>query len=502
MTATVVGRPVVAQSPPPARRGVPWLAVVAAVYAVVQLAMVVPHMGGGLLWDESVYASQVDPHRPAAFFSAPRSRGISYLVAPVVAATSSVVALRVVLALLSAVALYAVFRVWGPLVGRGTAALAALLFSGLWITQISGSQVMPNLWVALGAVAAVGWFLRAPAEPHARWWLAAAVAGVTLLRMPDGGWLGLPLLAAAVCVRRWRPALPALLGGLALGAAPWVAEAYARFGGVGARLRASSATEGGMVPQLNVGTALRSLNGPLLCRPCQVPLRHPELTLWWLALPLLAAAALAVAVRDHRAGRGRALSATVLPVVCAASMAVPYLLLIDYSAPRFLLPAYALLALSLAALAARAVRAARSPVPVAAALGLVLAVQLGSQYAVLADTTHQAAATAERYQRAAAGLRALGLRPPCLVAGSRALPIGYAAGCASAEVSGNNTSTTAAALLRRAAHEPTAVFGHAPGHGLPSLRARGWTRHTLPGTGGLSVYMAPVSGRAERPAQR
>ncbi|MGO4427606.1 hypothetical protein AB4Z54_55085, partial [Streptomyces sp. MCAF7] len=203
---------------------------------------------------------------------------------------------------------------------------------------------------------------------------------------------------------------------------------------------------GGMVPQLNVGTALRSLNGPLLCRPCQVPLRHPELTLWWLALPLLAAAALAVAirdhraVRDHRAGRGRALSATVLPVVCAASMAVPYLLLIDYSAPRFLLPAYALLALPLAALAARAVRTARSPVPVAAALGLVLALQLGSQCAVLADTTHQAAATAERYQRAAAGLRALGLRPPCLVAGPRALPIGYAAGCASAEVSGNNTS--------------------------------------------------------------
>ncbi|MEU9793700.1 hypothetical protein AB0E27_24250 [Streptomyces sparsogenes] len=490
MTATAVVRGAAAESPARARGGVPWLAVVAVAYAVVQLAVVVPHMGGGLLWDESVYVSQVDPRRPSAFFSAPRSRGVSYLVAPVVAATSSVVALRVVLALLSAAALYAAFRVWGPLVGRGAAALAALLFAGLWITEFSGSQAMPNLWVALGAVAAVGWFARVPAEPRARWWLGAAVAGVTLVRMPDGGWLGLPLLAAAVCARRWRPALPALLGGLALGAAPWVAEAYARFGGVGARLRVAGATEGGMAPRLNVGTALRSLDGPLLCRPCHVPLRHPELTLWWVALPVLAAAALAVAVRDHRARRGRPLPVTVLPLVCAASTAVPYLLLIDYSAPRFLLPSYALLALPLAATAIRAVRAARSPVPVAAALGVLLALHLGSQYAVLQDTAPRAAATAARYQRAAADLRVLGLRPPCLVAGARALPIGYAAGCASAEVSGHNASTTAAALLRRAAREPAAVLGRSPAHGLPSLRARGWTRHALPGTG-WSAYVAP-----------
>ncbi|MET7904957.1 hypothetical protein ABZS86_27240 [Streptomyces sp. NPDC005355] len=482
-------RPGVAGPPAPRPREVPWLAVVAAVYAVAQLALVVPHMGGGLLWDESVYVSQVDPRHPAAFFSAPRSRGISVLVAPLLAVTSSVPALRVALALLSAAALYGAFRVWGPLVGRRTVALAALLFSGLWITEISGSQAMPNLWVALGAVAAVGWFLRAPAERPANWWLAALTAGVTLLRAPDGGWLALPLLLGATGVRRWRPALPALFAGLGLGAAQWVIEAYARFGGIGARLRLSSATEGGMAPHLNAGPALRALNGPLLCRPCHVPLRHPELTVWWLALPLLAAAALAFALRDHRLHRDGPdrLAATVLPLVCAASLSVPYLLLITYAAPRFLLPAYALLALPVAGLAARAIRAARSPVPVAA-LGVALALHLGSQYAVLVHNTSGEAGTAARYQAAATGLHRLGVRPPCLVTGPRALPVGYAAGCASAQVKGNNRSTNVDGVLDRAARMPTAALGRA--HGTPPRYAHGWIRHPLPGTG-WAAYLAP-----------
>ncbi|WP_435242283.1 pyridoxamine 5'-phosphate oxidase family protein [Streptomyces cucumeris] len=495
-SATAVARP---RPHPPElprhRRRVPWLGLVAAGYAVVQLAVVVPHTGHALGWDESVYVSQVDPRNPPAFFSAPRSRGISLLVAPVVAATSSIPALRLLLTVLSALALYASFRVWTRLLPRTTVALAALFFSGLWITVISGPAVMPNLWVALGAVAAVGWFLRIPADRNARWWLAAVLAGVTLVRTPDGGWLGLPLLIGAVAVRAWRPALPAVVGGLLLGAAQWIGEAYDRFGGISQRLDVSSDVEGGMGLHFAVSAALRSLNGPQLCRPCEVPLRHPELTVWWLALPLLTAAAVVAALRDRqqrrsriRVGLGRpdprripGLPTTVLPVVCAAALSVPYLLLIDYSAPRFLMPSYALLALPIAGLVFRAVRAAKSPRHMAVALGVVVALQLISQYAVLSHAAGQSDTVTGRYRTAADALARLGLRPPCLVIGDRALPVAYHAGCSSAQTSGNNKSATPAALLRRSAHEPTAVLTKRKG-GHPPSYARDWVAYPLAGT--------------------
>ena len=494
--------------PPRHRRRAPWLAVVAVGYAAVQLAVVVPHVGHALGWDESVYVSQVDPRTPSAYFSAPRSRGISMLVSPVVAATSSITVLRVLLTVLSAGALYAAFRVWNRLLPRGPVALGALLFAGLWITTISGPAVMPNLWVALGAVAAVGWFLRLPTERHARWWLAALVAGVTLVRTPDGGWLALPLLVAALRVRAWWPALPPLVGGLLLGAAQWIGEAYERFGGIGGRLDVSSEVEGGMGLHFAVGAALRSLNGPQLCRPCEVSLTHPELTLWWLSLPVLTLTAVSLALRDRheqrtrvRVGLGRPyvpqdpdVPVTVLPIVCAASLAVPYLLLIDYSAPRFLMPSYALLALPIAALGFRAVRAARSPRHMATALGIVVVLQLASQFAVLTHTSAVSEKTTGRYRTAAEGLTRLGLRPPCLVAGDRALPVAYHAGCASAQTAGNNRSTSVPGLLRRAAHEPTALLVRRDGGARPPSYARTWIGFPLPGTA-WSAYLPPHQAR-------
>ncbi|MDN3054606.1 pyridoxamine 5'-phosphate oxidase family protein [Streptomyces sp. SRF1] len=487
------------------RRPPPWLGLVAIGYAVVQLAVVIPHTGHALGWDESVYVSQVDPRTPSAYFSAPRSRGISLLVAPVVAATDSILVLRVLLMLLSAGALYGAFRVWTRLLPVGQVALGALLFSGLWITQISGPAVMPNLWVAIGAVAAVGWFLRVPGDPRARWWLAAVLAGVTLVRTPDGGWLALPLLIGAIGVRAWRPALPALVGGALLGAAQWIGEAYDRFGGIAERLGVSSDVEGGMGLHFGVGAALRSLNGPQLCRPCEVPLRHPELTVWWLALPVLTLLAVHAALRDRhelrrtRVGLGRpgvrppAVPLTVLPVVCAAALALPYLLLIDYSAPRFLMPSYALLALPVAGLAPRAVRAARSPRHLAVALAVVVTAHLGSQFVVLGHAAQQSEATTGRYRAAAQGLQRLGLRPPCLVTGDRALPIAYHAGCSSAQTSGNNRSTTLPALLRRAAREPTALL-LPRGRARPPSYARTWVGYPLAGTE-WNAYRPPDQAR-------
>ncbi|MFE0759613.1 hypothetical protein ACFW4X_14135 [Streptomyces smyrnaeus] len=476
---------------PAVGRRVPWLALVAVAYAVAQLLLFAVGYPG-LGWDETVYVSQVDPRAPAAFFSAPRSRGISYLVAPILAVTGSVTVLRTALALASALVLYAAFRVWQPLLGRAATALAALLFSTLWVTVLYGSQAMPNLWVALAAVAATGWCLRAtgPGAPRRAYvLLASCLAAAVLFRFSDGVWLALPLLAGSLVVRAWRrpPVVLALLAGPMLGGLQWIAEAYARFGGIGARLRISSSTEGGMHPHWNGGTASRGLSGPLLCRPCTVQLTHPAHPahhLWWLALPVLAASACAMAVRVRRP------APTLLPVVCAAALSVPYLLMLSYFAPRFLLPSYALLSLPIAALVVRAVRALRPGTPrtfAITALIVFFAAHLSTQYADLRTNVADARGVNARYQVAADELHRLGLRPPCLTTGKHAPPIAYYTGCASADVSGNNSNTTPTALRHRAAHEPTAALTRK--HHPPSY-ASGWTAHHLPGTG-LTAYLPP-----------
>ncbi|GHC55350.1 hypothetical protein [Streptomyces cinnamoneus] len=487
MATTRTPAPAATGAPPAARRAAPLVAVAVA-FAIIQLCCAVARMDLG--WDETVYLSQVDPRNPAAYFSAPRSRGITFLVAPVVAVTSSTTVLRVTLALLSSAALYAAFAVWKPLLGPGRAALAALLFAGLWITVLSGPEVMPNLWVALASVATVGWFLRActdgPGRRRALAALAAALAAVGLLRAPDAGWLALPLLAACATVppRRRPGTVAAVLGGLVLGCAQWVAEAYARFGGIGRRLSVSSGTEGGMGahPGAGLRAAYRALNGPQLCRPCHIA--GPSLThsLWWLLLPALTAAACVLAVTGRR--RAGPAAVTLLPVACALALAAPYLLLLDYAAPRFLLPAYALLALPVAAAAAgavRAVRSARARLAVTALLTAVLGAHLTVQFEELRANTADARDTTVRYRRAAGELGRLGLTAPCLVTGPRAQPVAYEAGCASAQIAGNNRSHTAADIVRRASRIPTALLFDTKDPYLPSY-ARAWHPHALPGT--------------------
>ncbi len=105
--------------------------------------------------------------------------------------------------------------------------------------------------------------------------------------------------------------------------------------------------------------------------------------------------------------------------------------------------------------------------------------------------TAAARTTAARYRTAAHDLRRLGLTPPCLVSGRHAPPIGYDAGCASANVGGHNRDTTAHTLLRRAAREPTAALART--RSGPPHYARTWTPHRLPGTGLTAYVRSPVS---------
>ncbi|MFJ9097121.1 hypothetical protein ACIRJM_01195 [Streptomyces sp. NPDC102405] len=476
--------PSVASAASPRAGGTRPIAAVAAVFTLAQLVLVRPGMGLG--WDETVYVSQVGVQAPAAFFSAPRARGVSLLVAPIASWSTSTELLRVYLAVLSGLGLYVALRAWRGLFPARVLAVGGALFASLWITLFYGPQAMPNYWVAVGALGAVGCFLRARQDPRALWGVVAGAALMAWMRPTDAVWVTLPLLVAAALCRRPRSAL-ALVAGLVAGGAQWVIEAYLSYGGLAERLHEGSRIQGGLGPQFAVDDQLRSLGGRALCRPCTGPLPDPAVMAWWAVLPLLAAVGLAVAVR---AGRTRG---SLVPLACAATAAVPYLFLIGYAAPRFLLPAYALLAIPVAdALFHLATTPSGRWRPVAAVLlGIGLAGHLAVQYAVLERTVHRTTRDHRDWARTAAELNRLGVRPPCLLTGHLSVPVAYYAGCTSAAAFGHNANSSESGIVAASRRMPVAVLTR-PG-GSPPAYARDW--HTL-SAAGMDIHVAPnVSGR-------
>ena len=466
-----------------------WLAIVAAAYTVVMFIVVVPLSALGA--DESVYASQVNPRVPPLKFSAPRARGITYLIAPILHVTSSTVAMRAFLALLAGLLLVAAYWPWLRVLEQSRAVpLAALVFASLWVTLFYGADDMPNAWVAFAAVATVGWFVRYGADPQRR-----SLAGVTigmavlaLLRPGDALWIAVPLVLVMLGSNRWRrwPLLAAVLVGTAGGMAQWVVEAYARFGGPIKRLHAASAEQGGLAwhPRGLLDT-LRSLAGPRLCRPCS-PVVHnlthtgtALFTLWWFALALLG---LAGALIAKRVGRWDELA---IPTACAAALALIYLLTVNYAAPRFLLPAYGLAAIPAAfaltsAAQFRSVRVKRATIALAV---LGIATNAVCQLVVLDRQTAQPDVT--RY--ITAGMRAPRIDRPCVLSGTHTAQLAYVLGCQT--------------LSPRKLHR---FDGHATAFYVTERRAAparfaGWHRHQLRQPSGLPplyAFFRPSGGNA------
>lgn len=465
-----------------------WPALVAAAFTLAQLILVRPGMGLG--WDETVYVSQVSPHAPAAFFSAPRARGVSLLVAPIASWSSSTTLLRFYLALLSGLGLYLALRAWRGLFPERVLALAGALFATLWVTLFYGPQAMPNYWVAIGALACVGCFLRAGADRSPRaalWGVGLSTALMAWMRPADAVWATLPLLVLVVAVRGWRRLrlLVALCAGLVAGAGEWVVEAYVSHGGLGQRLADASRIQGGLGWNVAVDDQLRSLGGRSLCRPCTGAMPNPAVMVWWFVLPLLAVLGLVVAVKARRTAR------TLLLLACATTSGVPYLFMIGYAAPRFLLPVYALLAIPVADALVHLVTApSRAWRPMAVTLVVLgLAGHLAVQFAVLRATVQRTTDSHRAWATTAAELHRLGVRPPCLLTGHDAVPIAYYAGCFSVATGGHNANTTEEDIVRSGRREPVGVLT-TPG-GRPPAYARDWAPHPA---GDLRVYVAPGAG--------
>lgn len=387
-------------------------------------------------WDEIVYASRFAPYAPATPFSAPRTRGIPLLLAPVASWSDSTVLLRAWLVLLSGGALWLGFRPWLRVLHRPAAVwVAAGMYGSLWITLFYAGSAMPNHYTAMGATAAAGHLL-APRPRYAG--VAVSLAVVFLMRPNDGAAIAVPLLLATMLMpalrrqgRLWGR-LAAVAAGAVAGTLPWIVEAQLRFGGVRHRLAEAGEIQGGLRPVFSLGAHLTALDGPLLCRPCAGDSVQSPVVVWWVLLPLLAGLGLWEVRRAHR---------STAPLWWAVAVAVaasaPYLFFVPYAAARFLLPVYALLALpaALGVLAVlRRVRTSGSR-PAAAALALVM---LG-HWGVQAGVVHTHAGIQQRargdWDRIASVLREHGVRPPCLIKGNGStVPIAHTAGCSSAEM--------------------------------------------------------------------
>ena len=391
-------------------------------------------------WDEAVYLSQVSPGAATLPFLPYRARGITFLALPVLQLGGSLPQLRLFLAVASAAALTASFRAWAPVVGFGAVG-AAILFVGVWPTLLYGSELMPNLWVASIGVAAAAVLARRFARGEGRYdeLLAGGLIAVAVLFRPlDGVVLAAALLVFPIALRRATLAWTVhLLLGLGAGLAPWLLEMTIRFGSPGAAISAAArlGPAGGWSLFENARQYLALSDGPTIGPD---PRSEPEVigVIWLLGLVIL----VVLGLRTAKV-RGQSV-ALLIPVTAGLALAAEYVAFTEALAPRFLLPALALLSvpagLGLASMFAR-VRGPDGPKParvmaIAAASTLVAAwtiVQLGVATSVEADLVRLRASA----ERVGLQVRELARGQPCHVSSEVNYPImAYAAGCRGAHV--------------------------------------------------------------------
>lgn len=388
-------------------------------------------------WDEAIYLSQVAPGAEALPFVPSRARGITFIALPVLQLDGSLVQLRIFLAVASAAALTGAFRLWASVIGFGAVA-AAVLFAGAWPALLYGSELMPNLWVAIVAVAATAVLGRRLARGEGRYDELAAgglVAIAALIRPLDAVVLTAALVLLPFAVRRATVSWVAFLGlGLVAGWAPWLVEMTGRFGSPAEAFAAAARLghTGRWSLFENARQYLALSDGPSI-GPVANPGVPASGVLWVLGVAVLVTLGV-------RAAMSRGLLASlVVPTAAGVTLAAEYVVFTDAQAPRFLLPALALLMIPAgfgfaAALVQtrdrRGVPAARLVAIVAATLVVVWGIfQFAVATRVEGGVTEQRASA----QRVGLRIRALAGGQLCLVYSEVNFPIvGYTARCRAA----------------------------------------------------------------------
>jgi hypothetical protein len=403
-----------------------WLVLVAAAFVLTELSPGLLRLGLGT--DEMTYIAQTSLHSSGVVLPPVHGRGPALLAAPITLFTTSIVALRLWMAMLSGIGLLLGLLAWRGLRRAWVIAVAGGILGCLGIAQMMGVQVMPDWWEALIGLAATGLFLQAVTgrmrQKVVLPLLAGSVFGLILLRPEDAAFLMLPLVIAIFVHPPWRsrPIALAIGAGIAAGLVEWTVEAFIFFGGPLGRLHMMHQEPPRFGFYFTLPYQLQVLNGPWYCKPGQChSWQYPWLTVWWVAFVAL------IVVGLIWARRKGLLANSLMAVLPALSVLAGYTLFVPYAAPRYLLPVVALLAIpaadGIARLAAvrRWRRAGRAAVCAFLLFGGVSEHFVGHSMISAEDAGRPTVITQADI------LRDLGVHPPC---GLISTSLAYYLGCA------------------------------------------------------------------------
>lgn len=473
------------------------LLLVALAYALVQFAAV--DLQRYLNYDEAVYYSQIAHGVEPIFFSASRSRGIAWLLAPIVALEPSLYALRLGCVALHSILLWLTYRAWLPALGSA-AAVAAALFAGSWITVFYGSEISPNLPAGLFALLALGTLCASEARGAVRWGLGAACFGWAAMLRPSDT---LVLCAASLGIltavdrARLRWVAPALIAGTALGWLPWVVEAWQRFGGVSERLREAARLAESHAPLDTLLWYARMHDGPLYSR-------HPTGPIVWQGVAWSGVFVLFGLVGWIGSLRDPTKRSAVVAGLAGMALFVAYLFTAA-ARPRYLLPVYALLSVPAGFGLGTLVRAmhARSLAAAIALVVLIAAPALVWHARTLRDIDRGQSLGREADRRDGDVLLAASAGQPCAAAIQWSLaPIAVRAGCSALGHWGKDTRRVerfvedhACAGERVFAMARAGHFRHSSLGSWKSVKLRGDRRLYVPPEQGLAYCRRIRSAR-------
>jgi hypothetical protein len=459
-----------------------WLVAVGVAYAAVQLSFF--DLDRAPSWDEAVYLSQVAPGAEAYHFTAWRARGITILVAPL--ATGPIPVVRVGLVLLAAVALVGAYLPWIRTVDTAAPVGAALFASG-WTTLVYGSEAMPNLWVGFTGLAALGFATRpTTSEGRRRDDLAAAalLLVAALFRPFDAILLMLAVVVAAVIVGRRSVRTAGLLAvGAGAGCLVWLVEMADRYGGVRAALDQAMVVTRLSVPDPweRVVQYLATADGP-----STGPVADPGIPIPGLISSLFAAVAAGAAVLDARGG-SRSNGPLMTSLGGAALFGAAYVALVGLVAPRFLIPAAALLSVPMGRGMVVLWRRAGRP-PLRAALVMALLAWSAWQGWVAVRLESSAAIQRAGVQDVGRLIGSLTGGRRCVVASVVGAPqIGFASGCRGRPIVDVGTVDEMLADETERGFPRVFLVLAEPLRGEPSGTSGRWTVEDL-STGPLTIY--------------
>ncbi len=464
------------------------LIAVGAIYLLLQLVLFSIHRAPG--WDESIYFSQVTPGVKAMYFIPARARGVPLLVSPVTLLGGSTAVVRLYLAVISTVAITAVFWSLVPLIGAA-APLAAAIFSFSWLGLLNGSEALPNPWAAILGLAVAAMLARRIHVGRMRHlvWASALLALMAVFRPTEAvvaaGALGVYVLVFERS--SWR-VLVGLGAGLVAGWMPWIVENSIRFGGPINAYKAGSASA-----PFAVNPVVQTLvqNAGFTNDTRVVSGVHEVLLAGWIWWGVLVALIVFATVRGSTS-TDRSIAR--LGLIGTLALAGEYVAFVSPQSPRYLLPAYAYASLPAAIALVSLFRRGGVSRGISTLIVVLLIPWAIWQGSVANRVEQKEAYSAASFRAAGLAMRQLAAGSRCAFVSAHGQPeIQFASGCEGGRFVGLVPSGAQMALLASGAGQGFVVLGR-PASRDSSLGSLTPVPVTTPTGPAWFIYRVPRAG--------